>query len=132
MAGRLPGNEIVDFWGATLTVVRVEPNHVRRAPDYLCEAADGRLVWVPAAGVRGEDMEAHRRQARELDESHLTTLEAIRAKFADENFVTDPKSPSFGRPRGGAPQWFGCEFGKALVGRALDDAVATVKERCGR
>lgn len=111
---RAVGDKFVDLWGEEYTIVQIEPNHLRRAPDYLSRSSkSGQLIWIPAGNVKGEDMDLHRKMDEEARQRHLAQLQRIREKFVKEDWHK---------------RWPGCESGKALVGQSLDAAIAEVRQ----
>lgn len=108
---REPGDTIRDFWGDTYEIVRIEPNFVRNKPDYICRGANGNLVSVPAQNIRDEDMAAHRRKHEQALQIQRTQLRAIR-----RGLVADWNEP-----------WPGAEFGKGILGQAIDGAIECVE-----
>lgn len=85
--------------------------------DTLLKYADGREVWHSSAELKpahGGDPLPSRRKAREqARRSALTSLRTIRAQH-----VRDFSAP-----------WPGAEFGKAIIGQAIDGAINALERK---
>lgn len=121
---RKVGDTIKDMWGDTYKILAIEPNSVRNAPDYLTRVISSRYtspgteVWVPAGNVKGEDMAYHRKQAAVADVRLLKSLKKGHKQLVEEVRTGE--------------RWVGAEFGKGLLGKALDKSIAEVEGRVKR
>lgn len=98
-------------------VVRWEPE--RLGCDVLLRQDDGREVWCHSSELRYEDgteLPSKREAVRKLKEKELWELRKIRDDFVKKDW---------GRA------WPGAEWGKGLVGRSLDAAIAELMRELG-
>jgi hypothetical protein len=104
------------YHGTTGTVVQWEPLGAGMT-DILVEHDDGSLCWYGSGGCRpidGRGALPSRQAAREAaDHKALIQLQKIR-----EDLISEWHYP-----------WPGAEHGKAIIGKAIDGAIADVKER---
>jgi hypothetical protein len=88
--------------------------------DTLVRLEDGREVWFAMSSLRPTDglgsLPDHATARAVADAETLRSLNVIRAQH-----IADWRRP-----------WLGCEHGKALLGQALDGAIAEVRERVRR
>ena len=113
------GRRVRNIWGETGTVIQWEPLGSALC-DCLVDIDGGQPTWhgstsLQPADDRGPLPSRHAAQVA-ADEEALQSLQTIRAQH-----VADWHKP-----------WPGCEHGKAIIGQALDGAIADVKSRLER
>jgi hypothetical protein len=110
------GRKAKSLWGETGEVVKWEPLGSGMC-DVLLQQDDGKQVWHASSDLRpidGLGQLPSRKEAQEhAEKTALRQLRAIRAQHVKE-FRTTP--------------WPGAEFGKALVGQAIDNAIEELEE----
>jgi len=110
------GRRVSSWHGEAGTVIKWEPLGAAMC-DCLVAQDDGREVWHSSTSLRPIDDKGllpSRRQAQvQADVTALASLRSIRADHVAK----------FHKP------WPGCEHGKAIIGQALDGAIAEVRRR---
>lgn len=97
------------------TIIQWEPYGAAMC-DALVQSTDGRLCWHASYALKPIDGLGPLPDRREAQEKRrlemLASLEAIRAQHV---------------ARFRSERWPGCEFAKAIIGKALDGAIAKLK-----
>jgi hypothetical protein len=107
------GRRVRTFWGEQGKVVEWEPLGEAMC-DALVEQDNGQKVWYASSNLHPLDgcPLPSRREARRLaDVQALAQLRAIRVKHVEQLHIP----------------WPGAEFGKALVGKAIDGAISKLE-----
>lgn len=111
------GRRVRTFWGQTGVVEKWEPLGAAMS-DALVRRDDGTACWYGSSDLRPVDdggplpVRSKVREKARLES--LASLREIRAQL-----VTEIRS---------YVKWPGCEFGKALLGRSIDRAIAELED----
>lgn len=112
---KMIGRRVRSIWGKTGIVLQWEPLGAAMC-DVLVREDDGREVWHGSSSLKPEDGARPLPSRRVVQEQArleaVDALESIRASL-----VQELKSV----------RWPGCEFGKAILGQAIDNALKEIK-----